>query len=100
MPEIKTTITGLTEEDAADIFEDAAIWNGYQIQITNPDFDGEIPESDINPRMIDNPQTPKEFLQAWFGNRIISDAKMQQKKEAKDTAESNVDTNFPEITIA
>ena len=55
-------------------------------QVTNPDFDEALPESETNVRMIDNPEAKSVFANRIVRNFLAENVKAHEVKLAKQAA--------------
>ena len=70
---------------------------GYQAKVANPDFDDTKEESDTNPREIDNPVSPKEFVWNIIREFGVAPAKRIRKERAM--AKALADLEVKEINV-
>ena len=67
---------------------------GYSDSIDNPNFDGSIPESEVNSRSIPNPEARGQFANRKVREFLIENVRAHETRLAADAAREGVQIDF------
>jgi hypothetical protein len=67
---------------------------GYSDYIDNPDFNSNAPESEVNPRLITNPEGRGQFANRKVREFLIENVRAHETRIAADAAREGVQIDF------